>query len=122
MICWKKTFTNSLVEATASENVRGKSVIASKQKRTMICGKKSKYITNLGTRNYRVLHFAYNLLSVVPRGTPADEIMASLWRYIGKLSLTTSMRAALSGDESVGFFSDQLLETGLLMLKRVAKL
>ena len=60
-------------------------------------------------------------LPVVPRGTPADEIMASLWRYIGKLSLT-SMRLALSGGESVGFFSDQLLETGLLMLKQVAKL
>ena len=42
MICWKKTFTNSLVEATASENVREKSVIASKQKRIMICGGKSK--------------------------------------------------------------------------------
>ena len=33
MICWKKTFTNSLVEAIASENVREKSVIASKQKK-----------------------------------------------------------------------------------------
>ena len=50
----------SLVEVTANENVREKSVIASKQKRTMICGGKSKYITNLGTRNYRVLHLAYN--------------------------------------------------------------
>ena len=38
MICWKKTFANSLVEATASENVCEKSVIASKQKRTMVCG------------------------------------------------------------------------------------
>ena len=37
MICWKKTFTNSLVEATASENVREKFAIASKHNRT-ICG------------------------------------------------------------------------------------
>ena len=28
MICWKKTFTNSLVEDKASENVREKSLIA----------------------------------------------------------------------------------------------
>ena len=56
-------------------------------------------------------------LLVVPRGTPADEIMASLkssflWRYIQKFSLTANMPVALSGDESVGFFSDQLLQVG----------
>ena len=60
MICWKKTFTNSLVEAKASENVRENFAFASEQNRTIIYGGKSKYITKLGTRNFRVLHLAYN--------------------------------------------------------------
>ena len=50
----------SLVEAKACENVREKFAVALKQNRTMINGGKSKYITNLGTQNYRVLHLAYN--------------------------------------------------------------
>ena len=58
MICRKKTCTNSLVEANASENVREKFAVASKPNRTMKYEGKSKNITNLGTRNYRVLHFA----------------------------------------------------------------
>ena len=36
MICWKKTFANSLVEDKASENVCEKFAVASKQNRTMI--------------------------------------------------------------------------------------
>ena len=50
----------SLVEAKASENGSEKFAVALKQNRTMINWRKSKYITNLGTRNYRVLHLAYN--------------------------------------------------------------
>ena len=42
MICWKKTFTISLVKAKASENVREKFAVASKKNRTMIYGGKSK--------------------------------------------------------------------------------
>ena len=38
MICSKKTFTNSLVEAKSSENVREKFAIVSKQYRTMTYG------------------------------------------------------------------------------------
>ena len=55
-----KTFTNSLVEGNASENVREKFAVASKQKRTMKYGGKSKYITNLSTREPSGLHLAYN--------------------------------------------------------------
>ena len=43
MIFWKKTFTISLVEAKASENVRGKFAVASKQNRTMGYGGNLKY-------------------------------------------------------------------------------
>ena len=43
----------SLVEAKACENVREKFAVALKQNRTMINGGKSKYITNVGTQNYR---------------------------------------------------------------------
>ena len=61
MICWKKTFTNSLVEDKASENVREMFAVASKQNRTMKYGGKSKYITKPRHSELRVLHRAYNL-------------------------------------------------------------
>ena len=51
MISWKKTFTNSLVEAKGSENVHEKFAVAPKQNRTMRYGGKSRYIPNPGTHS-----------------------------------------------------------------------
>jgi PIF1-like helicase/Helitron helicase-like domain at N-terminus len=56
-------------------------------------------------------------LPVVPRGTPADEIKASLkksylWGHVRTLSLTTNMRVHLQGDTSAGVFAQRLLQIG----------
>ena len=57
------------------------------------------------------------ILPVVPRSTPADEINACLkksplWQHVKKLALTTNMRAQLSGDEKAKEFADKLLQVG----------
>ena len=57
------------------------------------------------------------ILPVIPRGTPADELSACLkssylWRYMQKLSLTINMRVQQTGDMSAGLFSSHLLEMG----------
>ncbi len=56
-------------------------------------------------------------LPVIPRSTPADEVKASLkastlWCHVKKLSLSTNMRASLTGNLSSEDFSRQLLTIG----------
>ena len=56
-------------------------------------------------------------LSVVPRGTRADEMQASvkssyLWRHFTKLSLSTNMRVHLHGDRWDKIFFERLLLLG----------
>lgn len=62
------------------------------------------------------------ILPVVPRSTPADEIHAclkssNLWRHVKKLTLNTNMRVHLHNDQSADRFSKQLLEIGNGKLK-----
>ena len=50
------------------------------------------------------------ILPVVPHGTGADEVKCCLkasylWNQVYKLSLTTSMRVHLQGDQSAGDFA-----------------
>ena len=57
------------------------------------------------------------ILPVIPRGTPADELSASLkasylWRHVNTMRLQTNMRAHLTGDPASGQFSDNLLRIG----------
>lgn len=57
------------------------------------------------------------ILPVVPRSTPADEIHACLksshlWRHVQKFTLNTNMRVHLHNDQSADRFSKQLLEIG----------
>jgi hypothetical protein len=52
-------------------------------------------------------------LSVIPKGTMADELKASyLWRHVIKLGLKTNMLVHLQGDVSAGHFAQQLLAVG----------
>lgn len=56
-------------------------------------------------------------LPVIPRGTRADEVNASikysyLWPHIERLNLTTNMRVRIHGDENSALFSTQLLDVG----------
>ena len=87
MICWKKTFINRLLLKRQPARMSVESLLLHRNRieqwymeenlnilqtsahgvigfytshtRTMTHGGKSKYITNLGTRSYRVLHLAY---------------------------------------------------------------
>ena len=57
------------------------------------------------------------ILPVVKRGTPADELSACLkasylWRHVQHMSLNTNMRVHCSGDISSGHFAAQLLQLG----------
>ncbi|XP_036341508.1 uncharacterized protein LOC118750882 [Rhagoletis pomonella] len=57
------------------------------------------------------------ILPVIPRSTPADEINACLkssplWRYVQKLTLHINMRVQLHNNQSEDRFSKQLLEIG----------
>lgn len=57
------------------------------------------------------------ILPVIPRSTPADEVNACLkssilWRHFKKITLSTNMRVRLSNDDSARKFSRQLLEIG----------
>ncbi|XP_055307038.1 uncharacterized protein LOC129571291, partial [Sitodiplosis mosellana] len=57
------------------------------------------------------------ILPVVPRSTPADEINACLkfsflWRHVQQLTLKKNMRVHLHNDQSADRFSKQLLEIG----------
>ncbi|XP_067936678.1 uncharacterized protein [Watersipora subatra] len=57
------------------------------------------------------------ILPVIPRGTPADELKACLkdfyiWHCVEVCKLTTNMRVHLGGDEALGEFSTQLLNIG----------
>lgn len=57
------------------------------------------------------------ILPVVTRSTPADEINACLkssflWRYVQKLTLNINMRVQLNNDQSADQFSKQLLDLG----------
>lgn len=57
------------------------------------------------------------ILPVVPRSTPADEInaclkLSSLWRFVKKLTLNTNMRVQLHNDQTADRFSKQLLDIG----------
>ena len=55
MICWKKTFTNSLVEVTASENVREKVCYCIEtEKNNDVHGGKSKFYRKRGSASYIV--------------------------------------------------------------------
>ncbi|XP_029657219.1 uncharacterized protein LOC115231303 [Octopus sinensis] len=54
-------------------------------------------------------------LPVIPRGTRADEVNASikssyLWHHSEKLHLTTNMRVQMFGDDNAATFSAQLLD------------
>lgn len=56
-------------------------------------------------------------LPVIPKGTPADEINACLknsfiWQHIKKVSLTTNMRAQISGNKKAQLFAEKLLQIG----------
>jgi len=56
-------------------------------------------------------------LPVVPRGTPADEMKASikssyLWTFVQTIHLTTNMRVKLYGDFDAGNFAQLLLKLG----------
>ena len=56
-------------------------------------------------------------LPVVPRGTKADELSASLkasplWKKVRKLKLTINMRVHLFGDNSAEEFAKKLLSIG----------
>lgn len=56
-------------------------------------------------------------LPVVPRGTAADQINASLksswlWRKVKKLKLTQNMRVILQNDSTAAVFATQLLKIG----------
>ena len=56
-------------------------------------------------------------LPVIPRGTRADEVKASvkssyLWNSIKKLNLSTNMRVHLHGDQHAGLFAKRLLDIG----------
>ena len=56
-------------------------------------------------------------LPVVPRGTPADEMKASikssyLWTFVQTIHLTTNMRVKLYGDFDAGNFTQLLLKLG----------
>lgn len=57
------------------------------------------------------------ILPVIPRSTPADELNACLkssilWRHVQKLSLRTNMRIQLQQDASGQSFAKQLLDIG----------
>lgn len=57
------------------------------------------------------------ILPVIPRSTPADEINACLkssylWRYVSKITLSTNMRVHLLNDVAAQNFSTQLLNIG----------
>lgn len=57
------------------------------------------------------------ILPVIPRSTPADEINAclkssSFWRYVKTIKLTINMRIAIHNDTSANDFSKQLLDIG----------
>lgn len=57
------------------------------------------------------------ILPVVPRSTPADELNACLkssilWKYIKTLKLSINMRVELQEDQSGEVFSNQLLDIG----------
>ncbi|KAK4304058.1 hypothetical protein Pmani_023972 [Petrolisthes manimaculis] len=56
-------------------------------------------------------------LPVIPKGTKADELKASLkasplWKHVRKLHLTTNMRVHLFGDQTAGQFAKHLLNIG----------
>ncbi|XP_067947443.1 uncharacterized protein [Watersipora subatra] len=57
------------------------------------------------------------ILPVIPRGTPADELKACLndsyiWHCVEVCKLTTNMRVHLGGDDALGEFSAQLFNIG----------
>lgn len=57
------------------------------------------------------------ILPVVQRGTPADEIntcvkKSVLWSHVEKLHLTTNMRVHLYNDRNACQFSDDLMKIG----------
>ncbi|XP_067939446.1 uncharacterized protein [Watersipora subatra] len=57
------------------------------------------------------------ILLVIPRGTPADELKACLknsylWHRVEVCKLTTNMRVHMRGDDALGEFSAQLLNIG----------
>ena len=57
------------------------------------------------------------ILPVIPRSTPADELNAclkksNLWRHVKKITLSTNMRVHLHGDVSAETFAKQLLNIG----------
>jgi hypothetical protein len=57
-------------------------------------------------------------LPIIPRGTPADELVACLkssflWQHAQRLQLFTNMRAQLYGDAAAGLFASKLLEVGI---------
>lgn len=57
------------------------------------------------------------ILPVIPRSTPADEINACLkasylWKYVQTIKLTTNMRVYLKKDSTAQQFSLQLLNIG----------
>lgn len=56
-------------------------------------------------------------LPVIPKSTPADEINACLkhsllWHHVKKVSLTTNMRAQISGNKRAQLFTEKLLQIG----------
>ena len=127
MICWK-TFTNSFVEAKASEIVREKFAVASKHNRTMKYGGKSKYITNLGTRNYRVLHLAYNpcpeasgcVLGLQNPIIPRPRFVIYYYKRFYHLVLITHYDDLFQSVYSLTT-STSALDTNMLSLKSVSK-
>ncbi len=61
------------------------------------------------------------ILPVIPRETPADELNACLkasylWRHVQVVSLTINMRVHLNEDTNAGQFSQILLQLGNVWL------
>ncbi|XP_067932082.1 uncharacterized protein [Watersipora subatra] len=57
------------------------------------------------------------ILTVIPKGTPADELKARLkdsyiWHCVEVCKLTTNVRVHLGGDDALGEFFAQLLNIG----------
>ena len=56
------------------------------------------------------------ILPVITKGTPADEInaclKASLWHHVKKFNLTTNMRVQLCNDTELGEYADAILKIG----------
>ena len=76
MVCWKKTFTISIVEAKVSDNVREKFVVALKQCRTLINGQKSKiYLIQTSALGIIGFYTMHTTLGLRPRAVQSTTVI-----------------------------------------------